>query len=200
MQDESAFKTKGLVFIGAWDYYQKVIPGGAKAVCAKLQDDEIRKFFEQHFYIGLKYDVFPIVPISQAAAGLANLSHRELVMGNAKWVAHRDAKGVYRFVLKLSSVKLVAQMLPWVSLQYFNFGSTTGSVLADDKTLDAVQHGIPKYLASWMTWAVEGFAPVVLEIAGAKNVVVSIADQQEDEGLLNGIPICRISWRITWTT
>ena len=193
----SPFNTKGLVYVGAKDYYQAHVPGGLPAVCQAIEDPDLRAFFQQEFVSHRKYDILPLVPISAAAAAAVGVSSSELVRANARWLAERDIHGIYSIFLKLSSPRLVAPMLPKASLQYFSFGTAKGE-MEDSHCLLAYQSGLPVLLAPWMMWAVSGFAPVALEMAGAKQVTVRQHGGLTDERTFHGHPICKLTWRIQW--
>ncbi len=195
---QSPFQVKGLVYGGAQAYYAEHVPGGLPAVLKQLEDPGVRQFFEQRFNPSLQYDVLPLVPISAAAAKASGLTPEQLVVNNSQWMAHRDINGIFRILLKLSTPWLVASMLPKASLQYFNFGTAEGK-MPDRTTLEAQQKGVPYLLAPWMIWAVTGFAPVALELAGAKNVTVTRADAIQKDGVVSNHVTCTLSWKITWT-
>jgi hypothetical protein len=165
MSDEAPFRCKGLVYRGARAYYEAAVPGGVAAVIGALADPARAALLGDGVVAVGWYDVLPIVPISQAAARLCGLSHAEMVRRNARFIAERDIRGVYRLLLKLASPRMVATRLPRASMQYFSFGSSSGTLVGDGR-LEAVQHGIPEALASWMIAAVTGFAPYAIELAG----------------------------------
>jgi hypothetical protein len=195
---ESPFKVKGLVYVGAKEYYQKHVPGGVDAVEQEISDPQLRSFFRQTFFVVGKYDVLPLIPISEAAAKLEGVSHQQLVTDNSRWLAEQHIHGVYRALLKLATPDMVAIRLPRVSLQYFSFGSAQGHLLGNN-TLEAKQEGLPLALVSWMMWAVEGFSSVALVRAGAANVKISMLNDPVRDGEMEGIATYTISWKIVWT-
>ena len=195
----SPFHTKGLVYQGAKDFYASRVPGGLGAVVALIAPLDLRAFFQQEFIFGARYDILPLIPISEAAARATGISHEELVSENARWVAERDVNGIFKLFLRLTSARMVASMLPKASMQYFNFGTARGSLIGDNQ-LDAFQTGIPVQLAPWMVWVVRGFAPVPLTLAGARNIAVSQPDRPETEAKVQGYDICKMVWRITWSS
>lgn len=195
----SPFQTKGLVYQGAKDFYSSRVPGGLEAVFSQIDLAELRAFFQQPFNANDRYDVMPIIPISAAAARTAGISHELLVTENARWLAQRDVNGVFRLFLKLTSPRMVASMLPKASMQYFHFGSARG-LLVGEHQLDAYQSGIPILMAPWMVWVVRGFAPVALELAGAQQISVTQPNPPETEGTVQGYEVCKMAWRITWTS
>ena len=196
---ESPFRALGVIYTGARDYYEAgAVPGGYATVCRQIVDPALRTFAEQPFvYAGL-YDALPIAAISQAAAMAAGLTHKEMAVRNARWLAERDISRVFRFLLQSSKPSQVALRLPKVSLRFFQFGTTEAS-LVDDCTVEARQTQVPTSLALWMIWSVEGFAPVALEMAGAKNVRVLMAGAPQPDGHVNGLETSTLRWRIRWS-
>jgi hypothetical protein len=170
------FRTKGLVFRGALDFYEGLVPGGAAAVIAQATKwnpslPALAEFLSQSFVAGGWYDVFPILPLSRTAARLVGLTHRQITRDNAAWMARRDLHGVYKVVLQLASVEMVAMRLPRLSLRYFDFGSSSGAMVGP-KRMSSQRIGIPSLLGEWFMQCTEGFVPVALALAGAKDVVV----------------------------
>ena len=188
----AGFKTKGLVYLAAKEYYGKVVPGGLAAFEAALSP-ELRTFFLSNFIASGWWDVLPIVPLSAVAAKLCGISQRELVIANARHTAERDISGVYRLLLKVASPSLVAGRLPRISMQYFSFGESSGAQVAPGE-FRAEQRGVPIALQDWLIWAVEGFAPVALSAAGAKSVSVT-RDRVRAE--LGGETVA-IGWTLRW--
>jgi hypothetical protein len=175
-QAVAPFRTKGLVFQGACDFYDQFSPGGARAVIASAAKSNpalpgLQRFLSQSFVPGGWYDVLPLVPMSRAAALLGGLRHPRLVRDSAAWLAHRDLHGVYKVVLQLASVEMVAMRLPRLSMRYFDFGSSSGK-MSGPKQMTSVRAGIPCSMADWFTYCTEGFVPVALTLAGAKDVRV----------------------------
>lgn len=196
-QAPAPFRCKGLVYQGARDFYDRTVPGGSAAVAEGLTDPVARALFQQRFLAASHYDVLPIVGISVTAARLAKMPWKELVQQNAEWLARRDIHGVFRMILRLASPEMVALRLPRASLQYFAFGKATGK-LVGPKHLEGEQREMPESMGHWLIYATEGFAPVALATAGAKDVVVrgQIAGQ---DGEVGGVPTVTVRYDITWT-
>jgi hypothetical protein len=197
---ESPFKALGVVYTGARDYYETgAVPGGYAAVLPHIVDPALRKFAEQPFVYAGFYDALPIVGISQAAAMAAGLTHKELAVRNARWLAERDIGRVFRFLLQSLSPPQVALRLPKASMRFFQFGTAEASLI-DDCMVEAKQTQVPTALALWMIWSVEGFAPVALEMAGATNVRVLMAGAPQRDGEVDGFETSTLLWRIRWST
>lgn len=162
---------KGLVYVGARTFYAERIPGGIAAVDGALESDAARGFLQQHFIPGAWYDVEPLQALNAAAGRVARVSPFQLIRESARWQAHRDIHGVYRMLLRLATPDLVVTRLPRAAVQYFDFGVVSGE-WASPGVYRAEARGIPAHLRLWFNAAIEGFAPVALETAGAKDVEV----------------------------
>ena len=194
---ESPFRMKGLVYGAAKECYDETIRGGVDAVLALIDSAPLRVFFSQTFLPGAWYDALPIVRISAVAARAAGKTHAALVRGNAAWVAARDVRGVYKFLLQLASAEMVAQRLARVSMQYFDFGGADGKMIRD-KVLESHRFGIPAPMAQWFIHAAEGFTPVALELTGARDVRVR-SSTPKPEGEVSGMTTMRIRFEVSWT-
>jgi len=191
----SPFRTRGLVYLGAREYFTRRLQGNRTAIDLAL-NEPMRAFWSQIFVASGMYDVLPIVDLSAAVARLADVGHRELVIDTASWLASQHLNGVYRLLLKLSSARQVAARLPQLSMRYFDFG---GSVVEElgASSMRAAQTGVPAPLVSWMTWVVEGFAKVVLRSAGARVVNIQIIGEARD-GVVGGMETRTLRWQIQW--
>ncbi len=175
---KSPFHTSGLVYQGAREFFDQEVPGGSSAVREGL-NGELRIFFEQTFLASSMYDVLPMVPISHVAASLAKVSWGDLVRKNARFVAERDIRGVYKLLLNVLSPETVAMRLPKAAMRYFDFGKATAEMLGPGQCR-LLQSGIPKAIAGWFIGAVDGFGTVALGKAGAKGVTLSAVLPQPD--------------------
>jgi hypothetical protein len=193
--DRAPFNAKGLVYLGALDFYAERVPGGWEAVVAQI-DPKAAPFFEQRFLTGGWYDVMPILTASRAAARVAHSPWPRLVRQNAVWLANRDLRGIYKVVVSIASVESVVQRLPELSLRYFDFGDAAGKMV-DDKVFEADRYGIPEPLVEWFSIVTSGFVPVALGIAGAKNVRVRNVGHDPD-GEAHGVALVRSRYHITW--
>jgi hypothetical protein len=187
------------VYLGARDFYDETVPGGAAAVRARIGetgDASLEEFLATPFVPGGWYDVLPIAPLSAMAARLRNISHAQLVRENAAWVAQRDLNGVYRILLSLSSVETVAKRLPALSMRYFDFGGADARTVRE-RVIETHRFGIPSAIAPWFVFATEGFVPVALKMAGATRVTMRCGPPRH-EGVENGLPVVRLRFEIGW--
>ncbi|GAC1353330.1 MAG: hypothetical protein NVSMB1_25820 [Polyangiales bacterium] len=192
------FHAKGLVYHGARDYYDLKVPGGSGAARARAikKHPELARFFDNAMIAGGWYDVMPILPYSLAAAELSQIPHSQLVRENAAWLARRDLRGVYRVVLSLASIDLIATRVPALSMRYFDFGSADATIFGKG-VMESSRKGIPRDLVEWFVWAVEGFVPVSLKLAGAREVTVSVvAIERDNRNAATALDTIR--FRIAW--
>jgi hypothetical protein len=191
----SPFLAKGIVFLTARAFYEHRVPGGLAAVYDKIRDEPTVAFLEQRFLTGGWYDLFPVLTASSAAARACQMSTLELVRETAKWQAERDLTGIYRMILAIASPSAVAQRLPSLSKQYFNFGDADGKMMGDG-AFESNRWGIPAPLEGWFATVTTGYVPVALEKAGARNVKVRW--DSTPEGKAHGVPTVRIKFDIRW--
>ena len=196
---ESPFHGKGLVYGGAREFWEQRVPGGNAAIEAALAergDQALARFLRGPFVASGLYDILPVVPLSAVAARLAGVSHAQMVRENAGWLAERDLRGVYRLILALASVEMVALRLGKLSMQYFDFGKAE-SVRLRDKAVESRRSGIPAALAPWFIFAADGFVPVALKLAGAQSVRLRHSNPVPD-GVVQGVPAVQIRFEMQW--
>ena len=194
--NDPVFRTKGLTWRGAREFWDQRVPGGTAAVLAACTPEQ-RLLLSEAVLASAWYPVMPIVPITAIAARLAGVRLDVLVRENAAYIATRDVNGVYRFLLSLVSPEIVALRLGKVSLQYFDFGSEESRVI--EGGVVTLRRGIPAPLADWMGWCIEGFVPVALAHSGARDVEVREQSRSSD-GVRGRVPLVAVDIRMRWTT
>jgi hypothetical protein len=192
----ASFNCRGLVYIGAREYVAKHVPGGVDAISHNLPR-ELAEFWDQLFLANSMYDALPIVPISETAAMLANLSHGDFVRANAAWLAERDVRGVYKLLLNVLSAEAVALRLPKAAIRYFDFGEARSKMSAK-RSCQAEQSGIPRGMAAWFSACVNGFVPTALTIAGARNPRVRLLSTKSD-GQRDGVETVTLKFEFNWS-
>jgi hypothetical protein len=163
----SPFRSRGLLYQGARDYIEQVVPGGNRAVEAALPAD-IATFFRQMFTPTLMFDALPIMPISATAAKLTNKPHLDFVRDNARWLAERDIRGIHKLLLGVLSPGMVAVRLPRAAIRYFDFGQSEAQMIGPTRC-EAKQKALPAFLGDWFAACVDGFVTVALTKAGARQ-------------------------------
>ncbi|MEJ7732565.1 MAG: hypothetical protein WKG00_25590 [Polyangiaceae bacterium] len=178
------FRVKGLVYLGTRGFYADTVPGGLDAVLTAAGDPALVKFMGQVFVPGGWYDQRPLLRLGQAAARLLGIPYTSLVRTLAAKAAHRDIHGVYRVLLKLASPELVASRLPRAAIQYFDWGSAQGRMV-EPGLYQASIVGVPEEVLVWLGATLEGFVPVALGRAGARDVKVQAAKPRRgDNGVI----------------
>jgi len=193
----SGFNSRGVVYLGARDYYDKRLPGGSEAVRAALPP-EVAQFWDQIFLATTMYDALPIVEISRVAAEIVGVPHEEMARRNAEWLAERDIRGVYKMLLSAASPELVAVRLPRAASRYFDFGESSAKMVGGS-VCRAEQRAMPQVMSSWFTACVNGFVPKALSMAGAQNPAVKVLGVTRD-GEAHGMTTVTVSYEFAWQT
>jgi hypothetical protein len=194
---EGPFRAKGTIYQGLVASTDARCPGGFAAVVKELDDDKLRAFYGQHFLAASWYDLFPLIPFSHTAARVAGMAHLPYAREGARFQAVRDINGVHRFFLKLASPKMVAERLPRLMMQYFNFGRSEGRATGT-RAYEVTGRGIPEPVAAWLITVIEGFVPAAMHLAGARSIAAR-HDSIEPDGEAHGVPLVRSCLHLTWT-
>jgi hypothetical protein len=186
----SPFHVKGIVYRGHVDYANRFITGGATAVAAAFRNPALTTFYGQQFLAASWYDALPLLPAWFQCAKLLNQPPIEFLRARTRHQAEQDIRGVYRWLVKIASAEAVAQRVPRVVGQYFDFGTTDASVVRPG-VVRLQQTGLPVLMAPWFATVSETFVSVALEIAGAKQVTIR-RKPLEPDGKAHGLPLGRM--------
>ncbi|MCA9590501.1 MAG: hypothetical protein KC657_34595 [Myxococcales bacterium] len=193
----SPFRTKGVAYQGLFESFDARVPGGARGAIALLPR-ETQTFFDQPFLAGSMYDILPLLELSRQGALLCDVSWREFVREGARRQADRDTRGVYRFMLRVASPKLVVERLPRVMVQYFDFGDVSGEHDPEGRLrYEASVRDLPEPVAPWLSAVGEGFIPVVMERAGARDVSVLVHPSRPC-GVRAGVRLLEARFAVKW--
>src|SRR5665213_1010070 len=146
---DGPFRAKGTLYRGLVASTDARCPGGYSAVLARIEEGPLNDFLTQNFLAANWYDVMPLLAFSKMAAQVANMPHSAYARGGARFQASRDINGVHRFFLKLASPKLVADRLPRLMLQYFDFGRVEGGAIGT-RSYEIRAREIPEPIAQWL--------------------------------------------------
>ena len=195
----SPFRIKGVAYRGHVEYCDRFVPGGHRAALEALGRPAVREFFDQPFLASSYYDVFPLAMAGIGCSRALGVSFLDFVAQRSRWQAAEDVKGVYRLVLKVAAPQMLASRLPRFIAQYFDFG---GVELVDVQPgrVSAMRTGIPAPLAEWYIAVSEPYVEVILEKAGAKNVVTTKNLPIDLEEHAHGVDLLRIPMLIEWET
>jgi hypothetical protein len=192
----SPFHVKGVVYLGALEYFDRSVPGGRAAVVEALEAPALAAFFTQRFLTGSWYDAFPGVPMGVAAAKVAGVPVAEFVAKRARWQAERDTQGVYRAQLKLASATMIVDRVPQLAARYFDFVKIEQEKVNPREYL-AVITGVPASLASLYVSLAESFLAVAMETAGARNIRF-VWGEPEPDGTRSGVRIVLLRRHLQW--
>jgi hypothetical protein len=183
----SPFRVKGTAFRGHLDFVARKVPGGVDDMLARMQARPgMRAFYEQTFLASSLYDVFPLAWGGVVGGAMMGMSYLDFVRLRTSEQARSDVGGVYRVLLALTSPNAVAQRLPKLLGQYFDFGATEIEVNEPGRVV-AKRTGIPAAIVPWYEKVTEGYCDVVITRAGAKEVRVE--SQRASAGTAHGMPM-----------
>lgn len=192
----SPFRCKGVLYLGSFEYFDRYLSGGRRAVLDSLEDPELARFYGQPFLAGSWYDTFPAIPMQHASARLARQPVSDFVKRLARWQAERDVHGVYRVLLQLAAADMIVERVPLLATRYFDFVKIEQQKLGP-RDYDAVITGVPAALATLYMSVTEPFLSVAMETAGARNVRFLWA-APEPHGKRGGVEIVRLRRRLGW--
>jgi hypothetical protein len=192
----SPFRAKGVLYLGSFEYFDRHLPGGRRAVLDSLQDDQLARFFAQPFLAGSWYDSFPGIPMQQASARLARQPVADFIRRLARWQAERDVQGVYRVLLKLATAEMIVERVPLLATRYFDF-VTIEQKKVGERSYTAVVKGVPATLATLYMSITEPFLSVAMELAGARNIRFQW-DSPEPHGTRAGVGLVRLRRQLRW--
>src|SRR5262245_41310514 len=164
----SPFHVRGSVYRGIQTYTKDHFPGGTADLLKLLPDTDLQNFIQQAFSPAGWYDALPIRPITEAMAVAEGHPYFESVRNRSSLLAQRDIKGVYKLLLRAVTPSLAAARLQRISLSYFNFGHAVVRSAGRNRS-EGEQTGIPSVLAPWWMAMFDGYASVVLQMAGAHS-------------------------------
>lgn len=192
----SPFHIKGLMYYGIIKHAQHRIPGGLEALREALPTDGLRRFVDEPFIAASWYDVFPIMPITATVARLAGKPVADFVSQRTARQAEKDIRGMYRFLLKMTSAQTLAKNLPRVTSQVFDFGDVD-ITRAEKGSVRAVRTGLPETLAAWYAAIAVAYIGRAMELGGVKSPRM-IPSTPEPDGRRDGVPVVRLPFELTW--
>lgn len=193
---KSPFKVKGIAYKGHLDYTERYVPGGVRGMIAELDSPALERFFGQPFLAASTYDVFPLAQAGVACSNLTRLSFAQFIRIRSRVQAEQDIKGVYKFLMNLVSAEAIAQRIPKIMGQYFDFLETEITDVEKHRVV-SIQHGVPKPLVGWLSLVCTSYLDTVLKLAGATAPRTS-AELFGEEGRAHGVPVSAIEFTVTW--
>ena len=185
------------MYSGLVEYANRQLLGGYASLVASLEDPELKEFARSVFLPVCWYDVLPLAELSRALAKLERLPFRDSVKRRAAFIAGRDVNGLYRVLLKVVSPRVATSRLQQTACRYFDFG--VAEELDGATGYAKGRFGkLPAGLADWFGPMVEGYASVVLRMAGAGAPRVLVGPPVPD-GARQGFRTVSFEIEFHWT-
>jgi len=157
---------KGVLYLGTQTFFAEHVQGGMDALASEIDDPALRAFITQKFLPSGLYDVTPVPALIAYEARALRMTLDDYLLHRTRHQAKKDLGGVYAWLLRLASPRLVARSLPRIMVQMFDFA--TGDVIGDEPNeATARLSNIPAVLAPWLEVSVAVYAETALKLAGA---------------------------------
>jgi hypothetical protein len=193
---ESPFHVKGVAYHNFAAFLEVQLAGGQKSFIERLHNPALKTFLSQSFLAGSWYDALALLPLMHELGRELRLPPLQLTRDLARFGVKRDASGIYRVLLKLTSPESLLERSTNTARQYFDFVRSDFTRLAERQY--RLQHvGIPAAAAATYMSLVEGFIDAGLGLAGARDVR-QVWDKAVPAGTAHGVPIVKLQREITW--
>ena len=168
---QSGFRVKGHGLRARMAVYDRIVPGGSRAVLAAIEDKATRAYLSGPILAASWYDLFAHAQLDLAAADLRKMPAWESVATASAMQAANDARGIYSVLLRFVSPHTVVKKLGNISAQYFDHARIDVERL-DGNHARMNCSGISNQLFWWWDGILEGYVRALFDLAGAKNLVV----------------------------
>jgi hypothetical protein len=165
---ENPFRVKGHGLRARMAVYDRVVPGGRRAVLEAIDDPGVRRYLEGPILAASWYDLFAHAYLDVAAAELRGMPATESVASASALQAAADARGIYSLLLKLVSPHMLVKKLGSISSQYFDHGTIVVERI-DANSARMTREGIANQLYWWWGGILDGYVQALFKLAGAKN-------------------------------
>jgi hypothetical protein len=193
------FRVRGTVYSGALERVAKRIPGGLAAICEAIALPEVTAVLQDGLFLASAlYDIVPLIHLLGAVSRSGGPSVEQLVRSGARAAAERDVQSLYRAQMKSASAEEMAARLPRIFNRYFEPSRAEGAVVAPG-AMETRFERLPAPYVGYYLWSNEGFIEGALGAIGAKEVRCAFGSAAAD-GDMSGIPMVRVSCRVTWST
>jgi hypothetical protein len=178
------------------DFVARNVPGGIKCHNEAFGDPRLATFFEQSFLASTWYDVYPLVRAGSVCADLLGLTLPQLLRARGKDQVARDLTGVYGFLARFASQRLVARGVVDAVERYFEF-AVARSEQVNATHVRTYISGVPEELAEWMAALAQSYSEATFEHVGAHDVRVRV-QRLPCNDRKNGVPLAEIVVDIRW--
>jgi hypothetical protein len=169
---------------------------GLDAFLASLPDEPLRDFVRQPFLAGVRYDIFPFLPLSQALARKLGTRFDAYVRQTTAAQARYDATHVYKTIFDTRSPEELAAKVPRFNTQIYDFGTFHG-FLPEPNHFVVDFRGIPKFIEPWFGPMHVVYAEESLRIIGAREVTM-LSHVIDDAGTKDGYPLVSYRTELKW--
>jgi len=193
---KSPFRVKGVLYLGTQSFFNDHVRGGLDALAGEVEDPALRAFITQKFLPSSLYDVTPVPALIAYEARTLRMTLDDYLLHRTRHQAKKDLGGVYAWLLRLASPRLVATRLPKIMLQMFDFAEA--EIISDEPNETVARLGnIPAHLAPWLETAVTVYAETALRLAGA---TASVGEPQiRPSGSKAGLTLVDLVLPIAWS-
>ncbi|UJR82851.1 hypothetical protein [Sandaracinus amylolyticus] len=193
---QSPFRVKGHGLRARLDVYDRVVPGGRRAVLDAIDDADVRAYLSGPILAASWYDLFAHAYLDIVAAELRKMPASESVSSASALQAQADAKGIYAMLLRLVSPHVLVSKLGAISSQYFDHGAVEVERL-DATHARMTRVGIANQLYWWWGAILEGYVHALFGLAGARDVQIHCGVLRSD-ALDDPLGIGRFAVDVRW--
>ncbi|MFK7986804.1 MAG: hypothetical protein AB8I08_12335 [Sandaracinaceae bacterium] len=193
---QSPFRIKGLVYRQLFLTIERDVDGGREGLLAAIEDPALRRFAAQPFLAASWYDNMPIVPLNELSARLVGQDNTKYLEARAIDQAEEDLSGVYSWLLKLASPRLVAKGLERLTPRYFDWGETRTREISPTH-IEATRTAVPDPLVAWCDTVNRPFMRYAFQETGAQDVRVELT-KTESAGTAHGMPVRDLTYSLRW--
>ncbi len=131
-----------------------------------------------------------------AAARLLGKTYHQTIEESSEDLAQSDINGLYRVLLKFTSVKPLSRRIGALNEQYFNYARVQTTELGE-KCVEVATTGWPRSMTQFWWLGNRPYMSLVFRCAGAKKLDF-VGPTVEDAGENSGIPVTRTRIKVTW--
>lgn len=192
---KSPFRVKGVLYLGTQTFFAEHVRGGMDTLAAEIPDPALREFITQKFLPSSLYDCTPVPALIACEARALRMSVDDYLLHRTRHQAKRDLGGVYGWILRLATPRLVARNLPRIMVQMFDFARA--DIVSDDANETCARISeLPAILAPWLEVGISVYAETALKLAGANASIGELRIQPT--GQRAGLAIVEMTLPIRW--
>jgi hypothetical protein len=168
----SPFHIKGIALRGLVHMVECRVPGGLDAFADGLDDPRLGAFVRQPFLAASRYDLLPLLPLNMALARLLGTALEDLAHLQGAAQARYDATHTYKVIVSGGTLADLAQRLPRLGAQYYDFGAYDAYLEAPGRVV-VRRTGMPAYVLRWFMPMHLGYVEEVVRLMGARHATAS---------------------------